>query len=140
MAEGVVSQGVILEIVLRFVMSDVQVLEEMARTWVSEYATTASLRFRDYDNIDVPIMHNMYCQVLLSAQDGYCLFDGATRGHSDIVFSVSIVLHGLRVAWCCCSRLVQMVEACVVPSQEEMDAAARLVIFGNDEYVPDVPF
>ena len=41
----------------------VQVLEEMARTWESEYNVTTHNRFRDYDNIDVPIMHNMYCQV-----------------------------------------------------------------------------
>jgi hypothetical protein len=38
-------------------------LEQMAATWPSEYRVTAELKFRDYETVDIPTMHNMYCQV-----------------------------------------------------------------------------
>jgi hypothetical protein len=38
-------------------------LEQMAMIWPTEYRVTADLKFRDYETVDIPTMHNMYCQV-----------------------------------------------------------------------------
>jgi hypothetical protein len=38
-------------------------LETMADTYAAAYAKTASFKFRDYDTVDIPTLHNMYCQV-----------------------------------------------------------------------------
>ena len=40
-------------------------LENMAAIWAEEYQTTARFKFRDYETVDVPTMHNMYCQVCM---------------------------------------------------------------------------
>lgn len=40
------------------------ILKEMAATWPQEYATTAKFKFRDYETVDIPTLHNMYCQMI----------------------------------------------------------------------------
>lgn len=45
-----------------FVFS-VPLLKEMAEVFSEEYKSTAISHFRTYDTVDVPTLHNMYCQV-----------------------------------------------------------------------------
>jgi hypothetical protein len=40
-----------------------KVLREMAERYQAEYNQTYRNRFRTYDTVDVPTLHNMYCQV-----------------------------------------------------------------------------
>jgi hypothetical protein len=40
-----------------------KLLQDMEKIWRAEYDTTMSFRFRDYETVDIPTMHNMYCQV-----------------------------------------------------------------------------
>jgi hypothetical protein len=40
-----------------------QMLREMADVFKAEYNRTARSRFRTYDTVDVPTLHNYYCQV-----------------------------------------------------------------------------
>ena len=39
------------------------VLREMAEVYADTYNRTANFKFRHYDTVDVPTLHNMYCQV-----------------------------------------------------------------------------
>jgi hypothetical protein len=44
-----------------------KLLQDMEKIWRREYDITMSFRFRDYETVDIPTMHNMYCQVRSNA-------------------------------------------------------------------------